>query len=89
MSPLLTFKQASKLVRRSVRTLDRWVDDGMAVAWFSGVRYVRHDVLMAELKARNLANPTKLSTEQWEKKQARERAKAARELKRRDTQIRM
>jgi transposase len=56
---LLTVKEAAKRVKRSVRTIERWITDGLQVIWLSNVRYISEEKLLAELRERNLNDPSK------------------------------
>ena len=48
-----TYRGAAIRAGRSVRTMKRWVRDGMAAGWDDqGRRIVREDVLLAELRRR-------------------------------------
>jgi hypothetical protein len=58
---LLTVKEAAKRARRTVRTIERWIADPqhpLSVIWISNVRYVREDLLLAELRRRRETDPT-------------------------------
>ncbi|EYT55800.1 hypothetical protein H490_0103970 [Leucobacter sp. UCD-THU] len=49
----LTYREAARRVGRSVRTIKRWVKDGMPAGWDDqGRRIMREDVLLAELRRR-------------------------------------
>ena len=55
---MLTLRAASRETGRSVRTLMRWIDEGMEAVWDErGRRLVREDVLQAELRKRLRRNP--------------------------------
>lgn len=61
---LLTVKEAAKRVKRSVRTIERWIagDDEhepLPVIWLSNVRHIDETKLLAELRRRNLSDPSK------------------------------
>ena len=59
--PLLTYREAARRVRRSVRTLWRWRKGGMPMGWGiregQRVRVVREDVLLEWWRARLVAWP--------------------------------
>ena len=62
----LTYREASVRVGRSVRTIKRWVREGLVRGWSElevgwdgqGRRIVREEVLLAEYRRRLLAWPT-------------------------------
>lgn len=55
---LLTYQQAARRVRRSVRTVVRWRRDGMPMGTDArGRRVVREDVLLAWWRDRLAADP--------------------------------
>lgn len=55
---LLTYVEAARRVRRSVRTIKRWRRAGMPMGWSNGFRVVEEDVLLAWWRARLDAWPT-------------------------------
>lgn len=54
-----TVKGAAVKVRRSTRTIKRWLADGMPHRIELGLVLIRHEDLITELKQRNTANPTR------------------------------
>lgn len=53
----LTYRQAARRVRRSVRTIKRWRRAGMPMGWDHGRRVVDETVLLAWWRARMQADP--------------------------------
>jgi transposase len=57
----LTYREAARMVRRSVRTIKRWRSSGMPMTWETRhgqrVRVVDEDLLFATLRDRLDANP--------------------------------
>lgn len=53
----LTIAEAAREVRRSRRTVERWLVDGLPCVRVLGVRYVHRDVLFARLRAILVAEP--------------------------------
>lgn len=54
----LTYRGAAVRVGRSVRTIKRWVRDGLSAGWDDeGRRIIREDVLLGELRRRMEAWP--------------------------------
>lgn len=53
-----TYRGASVRADRAIRTIKRWVREGMPAGWDDqGRRIVREDVLLVELRRRLAANP--------------------------------
>ncbi|WP_232225398.1 hypothetical protein [Leucobacter salsicius] len=53
-----TYRGAAARAERSVRSIKRWVREGMAAGWDDeGRRIIREDLLLAELRRRLDANP--------------------------------
>lgn len=57
--PNYTIKAAARRVRRSTRTIEQWIADGLPSRKFRGITIIDHDPLIAEMKKRNRANPNK------------------------------
>lgn len=57
MPELLTYRQAARRVRRSVRTIKRWRSGGMPMGWDRGRRVVDEATLLAWWRARMTADP--------------------------------
>ena len=57
MDDALTYRQAARRVRRSVRTINRWRRAGMPMGWDRGRRVVDEAVLLAWWRARMQADP--------------------------------
>ncbi|WP_159576072.1 hypothetical protein [Microbacterium sp. 8M] len=53
----LTYRQAARRVRRSVRTLKRWRRNGMPMEWQDGHLVVEESVLLAWWRDRMSADP--------------------------------
>lgn len=53
----LTVGEAALAVRRSKRTVQRWLNSGLASQTVRGVRYIRGDDLFSRLRAILLAEP--------------------------------
>lgn len=54
-------QEAARRVRRSVRTIERWIADknrGLPVTWIGKRRHIALEPLLAELKYRNAMNPS-------------------------------
>ena len=57
-----TVKGAAQRVRRSTRTIERWLSEGMPSRKHRGITVIDRDTLIAEMIRRNRANPTKRAT---------------------------
>ncbi|OZB85377.1 MAG: hypothetical protein B7X32_03535 [Microbacterium sp. 13-71-7] len=57
MGEPLTYFQAARRVRRSVRTIKRWRRNGMPMGWADGHRVVDEPVLLAWWRDRMSADP--------------------------------
>lgn len=67
---LLTYREAARRVRRSIRTINRWRKSGMPMTWETQqgqrVRVVDEDVLLAHWRDRLDSNPA----HQWRMRRA-------------------
>ena len=55
--PNYTVKAAAKRVQRNIRTIKRWIRDGMTCRQVGGLIVIDHAVLMAQMRERLLSNP--------------------------------
>jgi len=57
--PNYTVRAAAKRVQRDIRTIQRWIRDGMVCRNVAGVIVIDHPVLMEQFRARMLSNPSR------------------------------
>jgi hypothetical protein len=53
----LTVAAAAERVKRTKRTIERWIAAGLETEMLGGVHYIDEEALLAELRRRILANP--------------------------------
>ncbi|MEF2979081.1 hypothetical protein [Subtercola sp. YIM 133946] len=52
MTEFLSMRDAGRRVRRSRRTIRRWMSQGMPFEWIDGRKFVELDVLLATLRTK-------------------------------------
>jgi hypothetical protein len=57
--PNYTVKAAAVRAGKSTRTIERWIRDGMKCRNVAGVVVIDHPDLLAQLRARAIANPNR------------------------------
>lgn len=54
-----TVRQAANRTGRTIRTIRRWISEGLNCRTTNGVIHIDHGPLMAQFRARTLHNPTR------------------------------
>lgn len=55
----LTVAQAQARVKRSKRTIENWITEGLPVVMLEGMRYVEQEALLAHFRMKLQSNPNR------------------------------